>query len=284
MAGILERGAGGDGVIDEYLSQLRRDLGERGVRGAAADRVLAEVRDHLLESHDVERFGPSERIAREIAVQLATTRTIRSTYGAFLALAVTAFGYLALIVYADDRAPNDVLAGKHAVVGLVATLGLLLFPQVAFVSGGLALLRAVRRRGCDALSCEELDVLGRRAAVALAAGGLTAVSMLVWGYEFGYLASAALFGVVAAAPPCLAVPSLAAASSPQAPSVGHAEDVFDDLRLQRLRLRPWFFAGGVAIAAALVALVVDGFVIAGLEFGAILLCFAWLGRPLALRN
>ena len=271
-------------MIDEYLAQLRRDLRELGVRGAAADRVLAEARDHLLESGDVESFGPSDRIAREIAAQLATTRTIRSTYGAFVALAVTALGYLALVVYADDRAPNDVLAGKHAAVGVAATLGLLLFPQVAFVSGGLALLRALRRRGGDALSCEELDVLGRRAAVALAAGGLTAVSMLVWGYEFGHLAPAALCAAVAAAPLFLAVPSLAAASSPQAQSAGRAEDVFDDLRLQRLRRRPWLFAGAVAIAAAVVAVVVDGVVIAGLEFGAILLCFAWLGRALALRN
>jgi hypothetical protein len=108
--------------------------------------------------------------------------------------------------------------------------------------------------------------------------------MLVWGYEFGHLGPAALLAVVAAAPLCLAVPSLAAASSPQAQSAGRAEDVFDDLRLERLRARPWLFAGGVAIAAAAVAVVVDGFAVAGLEFGAILFCFAWLGRPLALRN
>src|SRR5262245_59491454 len=80
MAGVLRRSAGGDGVIDEYLAQFRRDLRERGVRGAAADRALAEARDHLIESGDVESFGPSDRIAKEIAAQLATTRTIRSTY------------------------------------------------------------------------------------------------------------------------------------------------------------------------------------------------------------
>lgn len=41
---------------------------------------------------------------------------------------------------------------------------------------------------------------------------------------------------------------------------------------------------GVALAADGVALAVDGVVLAGLELTAVLICFAWLGRPLGLRS
>lgn len=278
-------------MIDDYLARFSEELVRRGVVGRDRDRVLAETEDHLRELADrhgeenaVLRFGQARPLAVELAAQLATTKTIRSTYATFAALAVTAFAVLALIAYADDRAPNDIFAGKHAAGGLLASLGLLLLPQVAFVSGGLALLRALRRRGQGALPCEELNVLGRRSAVALAAGGLTAVSMLVWGYEFGHFQPVLVLGVVAAVPLLVVAPALVSASSPQAVSAGRAEDVFDDLRLGRLRARPWLFALAVALTAGVVALAVDGIVLAGLELTAVLICFAALGRPLALRS
>lgn len=278
-------------MIDDYLARFSEELVRRGVVGRDRDRVLAETEDHLRELADrhgeenaVLRFGQARPLAVELAAQLATTKTIRSTYATFAALAVTAFAVLALIAYADDRAPNDIFAGKHAAGGLLASLGLLLLPQVAFVSGGLALLRALRRRGQGALPCEELNVLGRRSAVALAAGGLTAVSMLVWGYEFGHFQPVLVLGVVAVVPLLVVAPALVSASSPQAVSAGRAEDVFDDLRLGRLRARPWLFALAVALTAGVVALAVDGIVLAGLELTAVLICFAALGRPLALRS
>ncbi|HET9323342.1 MAG TPA: hypothetical protein VFO03_05640 [Gaiellaceae bacterium] len=278
-------------MIDDYLARLSDELIHRGVGARDRDRILAEAADHLRELADrhgeedaIARFGEARPLAVELAAQLATTKTIRSTYATFAGLGVTALALLALLVYADDRAPNDVLAGKHAAAGLLASLGLLLLPQVAFVSGGLALLRALRRRGQGALPCEELDVLGRRSAVALAAGGLTAVSMLVWGYEFGHFVPVLVLAVVAVAPLCVVLPALASASSPQAPSAGRADDVFDDLHLGRLRARPWLFAFAVALSAGVIALAVDGIVLAGLELTAVLVCFAWLGRPLALRS
>ena len=278
-------------MIDDYLATRSDELVRRGVGVHDRDRILAEVTDHLRELADrhgeadaVARFGEARPLAVELASQLATTKTIRSTYATFAALAVTAFAVLALVAYAHDRAPNDVLAGKHAAAGLLASLGLLLLPQVAFVSGGLALLRALRRRGHGALPCEELDVLGRRSAVALAAGGLTAVSMLVWGYEFGHFLPVLVLAVVAVTPLCAVAPALASASSPQALSAGRAEDVFDDLHLGRLRPRPWLFAVAVALTAAGIALAVDGVVLAGLELTAVLVCFAALGRPLGLRG
>ena len=277
-------------MIRGYVDRFSGELERRGVLARDRRRVLAETKDHLHELADrhgeqqaIERFGDSSSLAVEIAAQFATTKTVRSTYATFGALAVTALAYLGLLAYADDRAP-DILAGKQAAVGVGATLALLLLPQIAFVSGGLALLRALRRRGQATLSCHELDVLGRRSAVALAAGLLTVASMLVWGYEFDHFLPVLGFALVGVVPLVAVAPGLALASSPQALSCGPAEDVFDDLRLQRFRPRPWLFAIAVGLAAAAVAFAFNGLVVAALELTAVLACFAALGRPLALRR
>ena len=172
-------------MIEDYLRRFSDELERRGVYAWDRRRALTEAEDHLRElsaahgeAEAVERFGDSRELAGEIASQLATTKTIRSTYATFAALVLAAFAYLGLIAYSDRVAPTDILAGKQEAVGVLATLGLLVLPQVAFVAGGLALLRALRRRGHAALSCEELDVLGRRSAVALAAGFSTVAAML----------------------------------------------------------------------------------------------------------
>jgi hypothetical protein len=278
-------------VIAEYLRRFSDELERRGVRAGDRRRVLAESEDHLRElsaahgeAEAVERFGDSRELAGEIASQLATTKTIRSTYATFAALVLTAFAYLALIAYSDRVGPADLLAGKHEAVGVLATLGLLLLPQVAFVAGGLALLRALRRRGRAALSCEELDVLGRRSAVALAAGFSTVAAMLLWGYEFGHFVPVLALALVGLIPLLAVAPALALASSPQGRSAGPPQDVFDDLRLEGLRSRPWLFAVAVGLVSATVAFAFNGIVLAALEFAALLLCFAALGRPLALRR
>jgi hypothetical protein len=163
-------------VIELYLADLARELRAKGVRGRAAARVLAEARDHLLELEQahgaIDRFGPSERIAREVAAQLATTRTFRATYAAFAALALTAAAYVLFFASINRGSVSpDLFSARHEAVGVAATLGLVLFPQIAFVAGCLALLRALRLRGVSTLSAEELHVIRRRAAVALAADG-----------------------------------------------------------------------------------------------------------------
>ena len=178
-------------MIGDYLRRFAEELGRRGVVGRARSRVLAETEDHLRElasEHGEEtavaRFGETRLLAREIAAQLATTRTIRSTYATFAALTVTAVAYIGLLAFVrPDGETPDLFAGDHEALGVLASLGLLLLPQVAFVAGGLALLRALRRRGQGALSCHELDVMGRRSAVAIVAGGLTIGFMILWGFE-----------------------------------------------------------------------------------------------------
>lgn len=279
-------------MIGDYLRRFAEELGRRGVVGRARLRVLAETEDHLRElaaEHGedaaVARFGETRLLAREIAAQLATTRTIRSTYATFAALTVTALAYIGLLAFVrvDGETP-DLFAGDHEALGVLASLGLLLLPQVAFVAGVLALLRTLRRRGQGALSCHELDVMGRRSAVAIVAGGLTIGFMILWGFAYGHLAAALALGLAAALPLGVVFAALFQASGTQAVATGSAEDVFDDLHLEGLRPHAWLFALIVASAAATAALVVDGPLLAGLEFSAVLTGYVLLARRLALRK
>ena len=273
-------------MIKRYLDELEGELAARGVRGSSAERVLDEARDHLLEAGSVERFGPSDRIAREVAAELATTRTIRSTYGAFTALVLTAATYLGFMALAGQP---DLFGARHELVGVLATLGLVLFPQIAFVASCLGLLRALRHRGVTS-SEEELRVIRARAATALVAGALTVLSMAVWVLEYGQAAWLLVFPLLALAILALAATAVHHAGEPQAVAGGPADDVFDDLGF---RLDPWPFAFLVAAVIGLVGFAGgwavegdpgSGIVRGGFEAVAVVLCFAALGRPLALRR
>jgi hypothetical protein len=279
-------------VIDDYLRRFSECLVSRGVVGRDRSRVLRETEDHLRElavEHGEEgavtRFGEPRALAVEIGAQRATNRTIRSTYASFAALALTGLAYVAFMGLGDSRGGwPDLFSGDHEALGVAASMGLLVFPQIAFISGGLALLRALRRRGGGALSCEELDVMGRRSAVALAAGGLTLVSMILWGLEFRDLIPILGLAFATALPLGAVTFALARACGPQAVSQGSPEDLFDDLRLEGLRPYPWRFALLVASAAAVPAFVTNGPILAAVEILAVLGGFALLGRPLALRR
>jgi hypothetical protein len=281
-------------VIDGYLRRLERELAERGVRGRAARRVLAEARDHLLELDEkdgtIERFGTSVQVATEIAGQLATTRTIRSTYAAFGALAVVGLAYLAFIGLVGREGSPDLFAARHELIGVTAVLGLVLFPQIAFVSGSLALLRALRVRGDGMLSSEELDVIRNRATVALLAAGLAAASMALWSVEFRV--DPALLGLAALSFLALGIGASAVirAARPRASAAGPAGDLFDDLGF---RMDPWrfalLFAGLITVLGFAGGWAAEGGPGGGVVRGAfegfaVLACFALLGRRLALRR
>jgi hypothetical protein len=273
-------------VIERYLAELQRELAARGVRGRGAARILDEARDHLLELGSVEPFGPADRIAAEVAAQLAATRTVRSTYGAFVGLALTAAMYLAFMAFGG--AP-DLFSARHEAVGVASALGLVLFPQIAFVAGCLALLRALRRRG-DRTSGEELGVIRSRAWVALGAGALTALSMAVWTVEYHQAVWLLVFPLLAVPVLAFAALAVAQAGEIQAVSGGAPGDVFDDLGF---RMDPWPFAFLVAALIGLLGFVGgwavegdpgSGLVRGGFEGVAVLACFIALGRRLALRR
>lgn len=271
-------------MIDRYLADLGRELAARGVRGRAAGRVLTEARDHLIELESVERFGPSAQIAQEVAAELATTRTIRSAYAAFAALALTAATYLGFMALAGQP---DLFSARHEAIGVAATIGLVLFPQVAFVAGCLALLRAFRRR---ANTQEELGVIRARARIALGAGALTGVSMAVWIVEFRQPAWLLVFPLLVM--PLLAVAAVVVgrAGEPRAPAGDPPGDVLDELGF---RMDPWPFAVLFALLVGALGFIGgwvaegdpgSGMVRGAFEAAAVLACFAVLGRRLALRS
>ena len=273
-------------MIERYLAQLERELAARGVRGHNAARVLDEARDHLLESGSVHDFGPSERIAREVAAELATTRTIRSSYAAFGALALTGGMYLGFMAFGG--AP-DLFSARHEAIGVASVVGLVLFPQIAFVAGCLALLRALRRRG-EAVSEQELGVIRARAGTALLAGASTALAMAVWTVEYRQAGWLLVFPALALPTLAVAVMGVRRAAEPQAAQGAVPEDVFDDVGF---RMDPWRFAlvfgGLIGVLGFAGGWVVEGdpgsgVARGGFEAVAVLICFATLGRRLALRR
>lgn len=304
-------------MIEQYLSRLRAELSREGVRGRAAGRVVAEARDHLLElasDHGergaVAHLGKSGTLARAVAIELATTWTRRATYGAFAALALTGIAYLGVFAVVNlGGGWPDIVGGEIAALGVISVVGATLFPQVAFVSGCLALLRAFRLRTGHALPAGELRVMRARAGIALAAGALTWLSLGLFAIEFRDApplepwVPAAVLGLCLAAAIALGSGAVALARSARpraAPGARVGGDIFDDLGpifqlppLRSLRAHPWrfaaIFAGGVAFSAFVMGWAnegdVQGAVLrAAFEGLAVLLSFALLGRPLALRR
>jgi len=188
-------------------------------------------------------------------------------------------------------APSETL---DPALGAVALSVMIVAPQVAFVAGGLALLRALRLRS-RVLPTRELVILKRRTGVALAFGFVTMGALALYAHEFRptlaswwvmltYASTLAASSLLLAA----AVPTVRAARL-RPEMAGGACDVFDDLGF---RLEPWRFACLVALGvgfAVWLAGIAQGDPIDGLLRGVFegLAClggFAVLGRYLGLRR
>ena len=303
-------------MIDSYLEELRARLAAVGVRGTAAERVLDEARDHLLEAAArsdpelaVRSFGTADAVARMVAAELATTRTRRATLGAFGALAVVGASYVLLLglVPAAGGWP-DLFGGHVGALGPPLALAMALLPQIAFVSGCLALAGALRVRRAPVVADVELRLLRRRSLVAVVAGAGAIVALTAFAVGHGeVLAAWWTWTVVTAGPVLLVLLGLAVvgvqrSSELAAAPGGRAGDVFDDLAplfrlgpVGALELpdHPWRFAAACAGAVGLVGFAGGayleggagpGVVRGGFEAVALLACFALLGRPLGLRR
>jgi hypothetical protein len=303
-------------MSDRLLARLAAELEALRVPRAWRERVLAEARDHLEHlsregAHPEDarrRFGDPADLARLVAAQLATSRTRTATYATFGALALAGVVFvasLALVPIAGGW--PDLVGGRIALAGPVLALALLVLPQVAFVSGSLALLGALRTRR-EATATAELALLRRRSALALATGGAALVSLLAFAVDSsGTLAGWWIWATVGAcaltaAPLAVAGVRLASSSSPVALASGEPGDVFDDLAplfavglVRRLALpeHPWRFAALAAAVVGLAGLAAgwygegdpgSGIVRGGFEAVALLICFALLGRFLGLRR
>jgi hypothetical protein len=301
-------------MSESFLLELRDRLRSLGVRRSDLDRVLAEVQDHLREASregddPVRRFGDPRVFARMVAAELATTRTRRATFLSFAALALAGSGYVlafALVPLAGGW--PDIFAGHLGALGPLIAIAIVLLPQIAFVSGCLALVRALRVRRVRTVAGAELALLRRRSNVALAAAAGALLAFVVFALNSaGTLAGWWTWTTLAMCAVLLA--PLAAASyvvsdsgCPAVETAGPAGDIFDDLGpllrlgpLRRIAWREhtWRFA---VVSACVIGLLGfaggwyaegdpgSGIVRGGFEAVALVICFAALGRILGLRR
>jgi hypothetical protein len=301
-------------VIDVYLGSLERRLAQVGVEGRDAGRLLAETRDHLLEAGErssaasaVSAFGDPLELARRVAAELGTTRTRTAALSAFAALAFSGGVYAVLFVTLAHAGLLDLTGGSVPGLGAAALAGAVFFPQLAFAAGCLALVRVVRLRTSGAQPGAELRVQRARVVVALAAGALTFVSFAVAALD--YHADLQRWWTVTALALSVPLALLLAgmmrpcrrAARPWSLPGEHAGDATADLEavlaaVPVLRSAPHprtagqlvcavatLAAAGVALAGALAGDPFDGLLRAAVEAVAVLVCFAVLGRRLALR-
>lgn len=281
-----------------YLDALSRELAAHGIRGRTRKRILLEVEDHLRSDQDAEaRFGSASEVAHAFAAELGAQASRRAAVDAFAALAVAGAVYAVSFVSLQfaDAAPGELPASALTTLAFTT---MIVAPQVAFVSGTLALVRALRRRTERVLPTSELVVIRRRSTVALASGLATMGALSLYGYQAGAdvaawwrsLTYASTTG--AAVLLGLALVPTATAARLRTRVEGAAGDVFDDLGVERLRTDPWRFARPVAatiaslvwLAAAVQGDPLDGLLQGIVEGLACLGGFAALGRYLGLRR
>jgi hypothetical protein len=237
-------------------------------------------------------------VARRFADELGTSRALRAAAASFAALAFAGILFAVAFVSSPSAAFGAAPPGAP-LLGRLANIGAILAPQLAFVCGGLAALRALRRRRVTVVPAAEAAVIVRRAVLGVLAGAATMVCLGLMAVEFrphlpGWWAT---LGEAAAAAGLLAMaatlPSLLAALRVRPIADGTGGDLFDDLGRWAptpLRGRPWRFAvvtaGIVAVAIALAGVAgsdpIDG-AVRGLGDALVcLLGFATLGRFLGL--
>jgi hypothetical protein len=270
-------------VIDE----LGRELTRVGIRGRRRDRILAEFADHLACDPDA-NLGVPRLLAEQFADELATDAARRTALWTFGALVVTAI----VLFVAQVSLPTipDITDGRSLVLAALSALAMVIGSQVAFVSGTLAALRALRRKRVTALPAEEVALLRRRIAVACAAGAVTAAGSAlyafnVWNFVPRWWSVLAVASAGAAVVPLAACAvAFARASSITVSKPGSAGGLSADLGALA---RPWLIGGSAVLAMLIATSVLEGSLVegalrAGFEAVAFSACFFAFRRPLAL--
>ncbi len=277
-----------------YLDRLGAELARVGIHGRLRTRILAEAADHLAEG-DESRFGDPAELAQRFADELATDRSRRAAFASFAALGLAAAGFAAAWILTVTRPGGsaDILSAEWAPLGVLAAVGMIVFPQVSFAAGSLALLRAVRRRSECRLPGAEVGLLLTRTRVALAFGGLTLASVALYAFEFRASLPAGYGTWVPVAAVMLETPLVAAAlvagraAAVRSSVPGEAGDVFDDLPLPLPR-QPWLLCGGTAAVLAVALLAAapghEGIRNAVAEVVFLVVGFLALGKRLGLRR
>ena len=283
----------------EFQTRLGEELGRVGIRGRLRGRILAEYADHLACAPEAQ-LGEPAALARQFADELGSTRARRAAVTGFGALALA--GALFGLAFVTSDAAFGAAPRGGSIVGRIATGLAILFSQVSFVAGTLAVLRWVARRGSGVLPAAEATVIVRRTAVGVLSGMVTMVSLgtLAIAYHRFQPAAWATFAIVVSAVGTagllLSLPAVWRAARVRPVAAGDAGDIFDDLGdfaqlvPEPLRGRPWRFAVVVSVlVAAAITLVavpaqdaVDGAARGILDALLCLAGFATLGRYLGL--
>jgi hypothetical protein len=284
-----------------YLDALSHELTMVGIRGRLRRRIVAEIADHL-ECNPQAELGSPRQLARGFADELGTSYAQRAGFTVFVALAIAGTLFATAFLSAYAAGPRLAYTHPHsALLGAVAMATIVLFSQLAFVTGCLAALRVLGHRNERVVSSAEAGMIVRRAAIALGAGLATMAGLALAALEFqagiaGWWTTLAL-GASAIGTSALlgAAPSLLASLRVRPTAPGGTGDLFDDLgnlTPTLLQGRPWAFA--LAVAAVLAAAVafaglLEGDGLDGTARGladalACLTGFAVLGRYLGLRH
>lgn len=302
-----------------YLSELSVQLDRRGVRGARRRRILAETEDHLLSDPGAAaRFGDPAEIAQAFADDLGTRGALRAPLWAFAGLAVAGLFYAAMflawsgfgaanthrVARSASGALQAIAAGRASWLGLLAAAVLVLAPQVAFVTGAMALARALRLRGRRSVPAAEVRALRRRTATSVTFGLASMGAVALFALQFGaqlpaWSAGVLGWGVIGAVASAMVLVACGTAGLRDARArvavAGAAGDVFDDLGPAvpaPLRGHPWAFAavvaGGVGLVVWLAGIAAsdpyDGALRGLAEGAACIIGFAVFGRYLSLRS
>lgn len=293
-------------MIDGYLRELNRALGQLGVPRHTRRRIIAETADHLRSDpgpDSVRRFGEASAIAQRFADELGARQARTTSLRTFAVLAVAGLFYGVVVLgWAASQTFRTIAQSSTQTPAQLATVGaLVIAPQAAFVAGLLALVRGLRLRGRRTLPAAEVRTLNRRSVVALICGivgvGATIPFVLQHGALLPPWSSAVVFPGAAVTMGLMLIGAVTAVRGARlrVQEAGAAGDVFDDIGPvipRSLRGRPWSFAFAVAAALALGVAAAgvagndayDGVLRAIAEGGACLFGFALLGRYLGLRG
>lgn len=243
------------------MNGLRRALAARGIRGRLADRIEAELDDHLACDPQA-RLGAPEEIAERFAAELRGVRTRRASLGTVAALALTA-----ILLAASGQ--------SHASAAPWAGLLILAGGQTAFVAAMLAVLRAWR-----GTTVGDLRLVQRRATVALLGGTVVAAGLAADGRAVTIVfAAVSAVALVVAAHATLR----AARLTPPARAAGLTADFGSHAALILLVLAAIAVAGVVFQGVAFEGSGWEGVIRGAIEASGLLAGVAVLGRPLGLR-
>lgn len=166
-----------------WLQELEEALDARGVWGRRHHRIVVELRDHIACDPGCERrLGDPRALADQFADELATDAARELAEAAFAALSVTAVVF-ALALITTPRNLADGL-GHSLWLFWPAVLAMVVGSQIALVAGGLASLRALRRRRHRTLPAAEIALIRRRGWIGLGAGIATMAGIELYALDF----------------------------------------------------------------------------------------------------